>query len=71
MTTELEGYAIGATDGAIGHVNDFHFDDEAWVIHNLVVDTGAWLSSRKVLMAPFAAESPLIGPTRFPGMVTT
>jgi hypothetical protein len=29
---DLEGYTIGATDGVIGHVKDFYFDDEAWVI---------------------------------------
>jgi hypothetical protein len=42
---EMEGYAVGATDGAIGHVKDFYLDDEAWVIRYLVVDTGGWLSS--------------------------
>ena len=41
---DLEGYAIDAIDGTIGHVKDFYFDDEAWVIRYLVVDTGAWLS---------------------------
>jgi len=51
---ELEGYAIRATDGDIGHVRDFYFDDEAWVIRYLVVDTGSWLSSRKVLISPIA-----------------
>jgi hypothetical protein len=68
---DLEGYVIGATVGTLGHVKDFHFDDEAWAIRYLDVDTGAWLSSRKVLISPFAAEFPLIGPTRFPGMGTT
>ena len=29
---ELEGYAIHATDGTIGHVKDFYFDDESWVV---------------------------------------
>ena len=29
---QLEGFAIGATDGPIGKVKDFYFDDEAWVI---------------------------------------
>ena len=67
----LEGYAIGAINGTIVHVEDFYFDDEAWVIRNLVVDKGTWLSSRKLLVAPFAAEFPLTGPTRFPGMATT
>ncbi|MEO8921887.1 MAG: PRC-barrel domain-containing protein, partial [Caldimonas sp.] len=33
----------------VGHVKDFYFDDEEWVVRYLVVDTGGWLSSRKVL----------------------
>ena len=55
---DLEGYAIRATDGTIGHVKDFYFDDQAWVIRYLVVDTGTWLSSRKVLISPIAIGHP-------------
>jgi|ERR1022692_1124059 hypothetical protein len=55
---DLEDYAIGATDGTIGHVKDLYFDDEAWVIRYLVVDTGTWLSSRKVLISPIAIDHP-------------
>jgi hypothetical protein len=55
---DLEGYAIRATDGDIGHAKDFYFDDEAWVIRYLVVETGSWLSSRKVLISPIAVGSP-------------
>ena len=55
---ELENFAIHATDGDIGHVKDFYFDDESWVIRYLVVDTGTWLSSRKVLISPFAMGRP-------------
>ena len=55
---DLEGYAIRATDGTIGHVKDFYFDDETWVIRYLVVDTGTWLSSRKVLISPVAIGHP-------------
>ncbi len=55
---DLEGYAIRATDGDIGHVKDFYFDDEVWVIRYLVVDTGSWLSSRKVLISPIAIGEP-------------
>ena len=51
---DLEGYAVGATDGPIGHVKDFYIDDQAWVVRYLVVDAGAWLSSRKVLVSPIA-----------------
>ena len=39
-------------------VKDFYFDDEAWVIRYLVVDTGAWLSGRKVLISPVAIGQP-------------
>jgi hypothetical protein len=55
---DLENYAIHATDGTIGHVTDFYFDDERWVIRYLVVDTGTWLSSRKVLISPIAIGHP-------------
>jgi hypothetical protein len=50
----MENYAIGATDGVIGRVKDFYFDDEAWVVRYLVVETGAWLSHRKVLISPLS-----------------
>jgi hypothetical protein len=56
--SDLENYAVGATDGTIGHVTDFYFDDKAWVIRYLVVDTGSWLSSRKVLISPIAIGRP-------------
>jgi hypothetical protein len=55
---DLEGYAIQATDGIIGHVKDLYFDDEAWGVRYLVVQTGAWLSSRKVLISPVAITHP-------------
>jgi hypothetical protein len=50
----LRGYVIRAIDGTIGKVNDFYFDDEDWSIRYLVVDTGSWLSDRKVLISPLA-----------------
>ncbi len=51
---DLRGYAIRASDGVIGKVDDFYFDDETWAIRYLVVDTGTWLSGRKVLISPIA-----------------
>ena len=51
---ELKNYTIGATDGEIGHVTDFYFDDEDWVIRYLVVETGSWLLTRKVLISPYS-----------------
>lgn len=55
-TQEMTNYAIGATDGEIGHVCDFLFDDKSWVVRYLVVDSGSWLISRKVLISPFALQ---------------
>lgn len=53
-TKEMKNYVIGATDGEIGHVTDFFFDDQSWLIRYLVVETGPWLLSRKVLISPLA-----------------
>lgn len=58
--SELEDYTIRATDGTIGVVKDVFFDDLTWVIRYLVVDTGTWLSRRKVLISPIA-----IGPANW------
>lgn len=51
---ELEGYSIRATDDQIGSVHEFLFDDDQWTIRYMVVDTGGWLSGRKVLISPIA-----------------
>lgn len=58
---QIRGYALIATDGLIGEVNDFFFDDHTWTIRYLVVDTGKWLPGRKVLIASEAVETPLRG----------
>jgi hypothetical protein len=50
----INGYAIEASDGDIGTVSDFLFDDASWHVRWLVVDTGNWLSGRKVLLPPSA-----------------
>lgn len=54
---EVEGYDIQATDGEIGHVEDFMVDEIAWVIRYFVVDTRNWLpGGRKVLISPASAS---------------
>lgn len=50
----LYGCKLAALDGDIGHVQDFYFDDQAWVVRYLVADTGSWLSGRQVLLTPQA-----------------
>ena len=53
-TKDLKGNAIVATDGEIGKVDDFYFDDKSWTIRYLVADTGNWLLGRQVLLSPIA-----------------
>lgn len=52
--SELNGYALGATDGEIGSVSDFLFDDNFWTVRYLVADTARWLPGRRVLISPIA-----------------
>lgn len=47
----LQGFSIAAEDGDLGKIDDILFDDEKWTIRYLVVDTGNWLSGRKVLIS--------------------
>ena len=55
--SELKGWSIGATDGAIGQVDDFYFDDQRWTVRYLVVDTSGWLAGRRVLVSPWALRA--------------
>jgi hypothetical protein len=55
---ELKGYVIEARDGEIGHVYDFYFDDQYWVTRYIVVETGGWLESDRVLISPLVLEEP-------------
>ena len=47
---EIMGCNTHVTDGQIGKVFDFIFDDTTWKIKFLVIDTGTWMASRKVLL---------------------
>ena len=53
-TRELYGHALAASDGDVGHVQDFYFDDKTWMLRYLVADTGSWLTGRQVLLSPHA-----------------
>jgi len=60
---ELFGDKLGASDGEIGHVNDFYFDDQNSTIRCLVADTGSWMLGRLVLISPHAFGNlyPIVG----------
>ena len=45
---------LKATDGEIGSIKDFYFDEKNWEIRYVVVDTGSWLAGHLVLISPRA-----------------
>lgn len=51
-STEVTGYYVKASDGDIGHVEDFLIDSDTWIIRYVVVDTKNWWPGKKVLVAP-------------------
>ncbi|HET6556918.1 MAG TPA: PRC-barrel domain-containing protein [Prolixibacteraceae bacterium] len=51
-TKDVSGHNIQATDGEIGHVDDFIIDEDTWAIRYLVIDTQNWWAGKKVLVSP-------------------
>jgi hypothetical protein len=66
----MVGFTLAATDGGIGFTTDFYFDDKAWVVRYLVVETGSWLLERKVLISPLAIGEPNWKFATFPARLT-
>jgi len=51
-TDAVSGYHIQATDGEIGHIEDFIIDDETWTIRYLIINTANWWLGKKILLSP-------------------
>lgn len=56
--TLLIGSSVSATDGEIGAIQNFLFDDRTWRIRYLVVGLHNWLQPRAVVLAIEAVEQP-------------
>jgi hypothetical protein len=52
----LHGYTIHATDGDMGHVDQFYFDDDTWTVRYIIVKTGKFFFGHKVLVSPISLE---------------
>lgn len=61
----LTGYSMEATDGDIGKVDEFYFEDTTWVIRYLILKTGNWFLYRQVLISPQAIIKTEAGPEIF------
>jgi sporulation protein YlmC with PRC-barrel domain len=55
-TNSIRKFRLHATDGLIGSIKDFYFDDEKWTLRYFVVRTGSWLMGRDVLISPIAIK---------------
>jgi hypothetical protein len=53
---DLERYTVHATDGDIGDVITFLFDDQRWIVRYLIVQSGGsfFLDGRRVLISPIS-----------------
>jgi hypothetical protein len=51
-TKMIKGYAIHASEGQLGHVSGFVFDDVTWAIRFMEVSTGHWWPGKNVLVSP-------------------
>ncbi len=66
----LIGYKVTATDGDVGTVEDFYFDDETFEIRYIVIKTLEWFG-KKVLLPPQAMLEPIWQYNRIPVNLTT
>jgi len=55
-THDVTGHHVQASNGEIGHVEDFVIDDETWTIRYLIIDTKNWWPGKKVLLSPVWIE---------------
>jgi hypothetical protein len=55
-TWHMRKFEVVGTDGRVGSVDDFYFDDERWAIRYIVVDTGDWLPGRRALISPISVS---------------
>jgi hypothetical protein len=54
-TSKVLGFHLVASDGEIGHVDDF-LVDENWDVRYLVIDTSNWIGGKSVLISPAVIE---------------
>jgi len=58
---KIIGYTIQATDGELGIVEDFLFDDGLWIIRHLVIKQEERHGARHVLICPDRLKEPVWG----------
>ena len=50
--SRINGFHMRASDGPLGHVDDFIVDEKTWQVRYLVVDTSNWMGGKWVAVSP-------------------
>jgi hypothetical protein len=58
LACKIRGATIYATDGEIGTVEDFFFEEARWTVRYILVDTGRWFTGKRVLISPMSVTGP-------------
>ncbi len=54
LAHKIAGATVKGIDGEIGTLDDFYFEEDRWTVRYLLVDTGKWLSGKRVLISPMS-----------------
>jgi hypothetical protein len=57
LAHKVAGAVVTGTDGDIGTLEDFYFDEDRWTVRYLLVDTGKWFSGKRVLISPMSVQN--------------
>ena len=56
LAQKIAGVTVSGTDGEIGTLEDFYFEEAGWNVRYLLVDTGSWFDGKRVLLSPSAVQ---------------
>jgi hypothetical protein len=56
LAQKIAGATVSGTDGEIGTLEDFYFEEAGWNVRYLLVDTGSWFDGKRVLLSPSAVQ---------------
>jgi hypothetical protein len=56
LAQKIAGTTVSGTDGEIGTLEDFYFEEAGWNVRYLLVDTGSWFNGKRVLLSPSAVQ---------------
>ena len=56
LAQKIAGTTVSGTDGEIGTLEDFYFEEAGWNVRYLLVDTGSWFDGKRVLLSPSTVQ---------------